>query len=73
MTHHVPICPGECFICIWEKNVSQCVLPWVYSAWDLLHFLDFMTISFLILGKLSASIFSNIFSDSFSLLLQGPL
>ena len=48
--------------------MSWCIPPQVYPAWDSLHFLDWLTISFPILGKFSTkTISSNIFSDPFSL------
>ena len=46
--------------------MSPCVHPLVYSAWDFVCFLD-LNISFHVLGKFSAIISSNIFSNLFSL------
>ena len=45
--------------------MSQHVPPWVYPIWDSLRFLD-LSAFFLMLGKFSAIISSNIFSGSFS-------
>ena len=55
-------------------NMSQRVPPWVYLVQDSLHFLD-LSVSFLMLGKFSAIISSDILSGPFSLslLLLGPL
>ena len=45
--------------------MSQHVPPWVYPVWDSVRFLD-LSAFFLMLGKFSAIISSNIFSGSFS-------
>ena len=45
--------------------VSLCVPPWVYSAWDSLCFLDWVTISFPTLGKFSANYLFKYFLRSF--------
>jgi len=47
--------------------VSYGVLPWIYPIWDLWGFLDWVAISFSILGKFSTIISSRIFSWPFFL------
>ena len=45
--------------------VSLCVPPWIYSAWDSLCFLDWVTISFPTLGTFSANYLFKYFLWSF--------
>ena len=45
--------------------VSLCVPPWIYSAWDSLCFLDWVTISFPTLGTFSANYLFKYFLRSF--------
>ena len=54
--------------CWFDYCVSQCFPTWVYPSWESLHFLGLIDlISFLMFRKFSAIVFSNIYSDPFSL------
>ena len=51
--------------CQLDFYVAWCGPPWVYPAWDSLCFLDWVSVSFPMLGKFSAITSSNIFSGPF--------
>ena len=51
--------------CQLDFYVAWCGPPWVYPAWDSLCFLDWVSVSFPMLGKFSAVTSSNIFSGPF--------
>ena len=57
--------------CQFDYYVSQCVPPWAYTSWDSLCFLDLVDYFLSQLGKFTAIISANIFSDPFSFYSSG--